>query len=53
MSIEVLRMTLLWCTVINYGIMTVWFLLFVFAHNFMLGVHGKWFRLSGEHFDTR
>ena len=31
MSSEVARNFLLWATVINYGIMTVWFLFFVFA----------------------
>jgi hypothetical protein len=28
MNIEAVRRVLLWCTVINYGILLVWFLLF-------------------------
>ena len=52
MSIEVTRTFLLWCTVINYGILSVWFLVFVFAHDFILRIHGRWFRLSSEQFDA-
>jgi hypothetical protein len=52
MSIEVTRSFLLWCTVINYGILLVWFLVFVFAHDSIQRIHGKWFRLSGEQFDA-
>jgi hypothetical protein len=52
MSIEVTRSFLLWCTVINYGILLVWFLVFVFAHDSIQRIHGRWFRLSGEQFDA-
>lgn len=52
MSIEVTRNFLLWCTVINYGILLVWFLVFVFAHDWILRIHGRWFRLSSEQFDA-
>jgi hypothetical protein len=30
----------------------VWFLVFVFAHDWILRIHGKWFRLSREQFDA-
>lgn len=52
MSIEVTRSFLLWCAVINYGILLVWFLVFVLAHDWLQRVHGRWFRLSQEQFDT-
>jgi Family of unknown function (DUF6868) len=29
MNIEAVRRVLLWCTVINYGILLVWFLVFM------------------------
>ena len=32
MTIEAVRRALLWCTVINYGILVVWFLVFLLAH---------------------
>jgi hypothetical protein len=43
MSIELTRSFLLWCTVINYGILLVWFLLFTLAHDWMRRFHGRWF----------
>jgi len=52
MSIEVVRNFFLWCTVINYGILLVWFLVFVFAREGIQRLHGRWFRLSGEQFDA-
>ena len=52
MSIEVMRNFLLWCTVINYGILVVWFLFFAFAHDWIQRIHGRWFRLSREQFDA-
>lgn len=51
MTIEVIRNLLLWCTVINYVVLVVWFLVFVFAHDLMLRIHGRWFHLSREQFD--
>jgi hypothetical protein len=52
MSIEVTRSFLLWCTVINYGILLVWFLVFALAHDEIQRLHGRWFRLSHEQFDA-
>jgi hypothetical protein len=52
MTITVTRNFLLWCTVINYVVLLVWFLVFVFAHDWMLRIHGKWFRLSRDQFDA-
>jgi hypothetical protein len=52
MSIEVARTFLLWCTVINYGVLMVWFLFFVYAHDWIRGLHGRWFRVPGDQFDA-
>jgi hypothetical protein len=52
MSIELTRQFLLWNTVVNYGILLVWFLLFVFAHDWVRHLHGRWFRLSDDRFDA-
>jgi uncharacterized protein DUF6868 len=51
MSIDVMRRVLLWCAVINYGILLVWFLFFILAHDSMYLLHSRWFRLSVEQFD--
>ena len=52
MSIEFSRQVLIWSTVINYGILVVWFLVYVLAHDWLRGLHGRWFHLSRERFDT-
>ena len=52
MNIEITRDVLLWCTVINYGVLLLWFLVFIFAHDWMHRFHGRWFRLTVEQFDA-
>ena len=52
MTIELTRKFLLWCTVIDYGILLAWFLVFVFAHDWIQRIHGRWFRLSSDQFDA-
>jgi hypothetical protein len=52
MTIELTRNFLASCTVINYGILLVWFLVFVFAHAWILHIHGRWFHLSRDQFDA-
>jgi hypothetical protein len=52
MTIELTRNFLLWCTVVNYGLLLWWFSFFVFAHDWMHRFHGKWFRLSRDRFDA-
>jgi len=52
MSIDVTRHLLLWCTIINYGILLVWFLFFTIGHDWIQRLHGRWFRLSNDQFDS-
>lgn len=52
MSVEFARNFLLWCAVINYGVLLVWFLFFMLAHDWMQRLHGRWFRISAEQFDA-
>lgn len=52
MTIEAIRNFLLWCTIINYGVLLVWFLVFVFGHEWIRCFHTRWFHLSNEQFDT-
>jgi len=51
MNIAVIRDALLWCAVINYGVLLVWFLFFILARDWIHQLHGHWFRLSREQFD--
>ena len=52
MSITMVRKTLLWCALINYGVLVLWFLVFLLAHDWMHGWHSQWFHLSGGQFDA-
>ena len=51
MNIETVRRALLWCTVINYGILLVWFFAFLLAHDWIYQFHSRWFNLSVDQFD--
>jgi hypothetical protein len=52
MSQETLRQFLLGCTLVNYALLLLWFLMFAFAKDWMRGQHGRWFRLSEEQFSA-
>lgn len=52
MSTEMVRAVLLWCAVMNYGLLLLWFLLFALAHDWMHRFHGRWFHLPVEQFDA-
>ncbi|TMA10713.1 MAG: hypothetical protein E6J89_09805 [Deltaproteobacteria bacterium] len=51
MSFESVRRALLWCALLNYGILVVWFLFFMLAHDWMYLFHSRWFHISVEQFD--
>ena len=52
MSIEQVREVLAWCTVINFGILIYWWLIFMLAHDFVYRLHSKWFKIPVEEFDS-
>ncbi len=52
MTIAILRDSLLWCAIVNYAILIVWFLGFTFAHGWLYRLHTRWFRLSENQFDA-
>jgi hypothetical protein len=41
-----------WCSLINIGILLLWFLFFSVAHDWVYRLHSKWFCLSRERFDA-
>ena len=43
---------LLYSLLINYGILIIWFVVFVFAKEWMKRLHGQWFKLSDQQFDA-
>jgi hypothetical protein len=52
MSLAVARSTLLWCTLINYGLLIVWMLLMAAPREGLYRLWGRWFPLSAEQFDA-
>ena len=52
MTVEIIRDILGWCSVINVGLLLWWLLIFTMAHDWIYKMHGKWFKLSVERFDT-
>ncbi len=52
MAVNEIKTLLLWCVGLNYAILTVWFGVFVFAHDWLYALHRRWFKLSGETFDA-
>ena len=52
MNVDIARSFFLWCTVINYAILMVWFLTIAFARAWLHRLHGRWFHLSDEPFDA-
>ena len=52
MTAEQIREFLGWCSVINIAILLYWWIVFTFARDFVYSLHGRWFKLTGETFDT-
>ncbi|MEO8042618.1 MAG: DUF6868 family protein [Acidobacteriota bacterium] len=52
MNMATLQTLLLWCTVINYVILIIWFAAFVLVHDAFFRLHSRWFSLSKEQFDA-
>jgi len=43
---------LLWCTILNYAVLLLWFVAFSVAHDWMFKLHGRWFHLTTGQFDS-
>ena len=51
MTTTTLANFLLWCAIVNYVILIVWFVAMLTARDAIYKLHTKWFRLSEEAFD--
>jgi hypothetical protein len=52
MNYPTLSDLLLWCAVLNYLVLLLWFAAFCLAHEWMFRLHGRWFRLTAAQFDS-
>jgi len=52
MTIELIRTFFGFCTVVNMGILLLWFAGFTFAHDWIYKIHEKWFKIPVEKYDT-
>ncbi|MCP3999659.1 MAG: hypothetical protein GY727_01980 [Gammaproteobacteria bacterium] len=52
MVIEIIAGILGWAAVLNYAVLIVWFLVFTLAHDWIYGMHHKWFKIPPESFDV-
>jgi len=52
MTASEIKEVLIWCLGINYGVMLIWFGVFVYAHDWMYRLHTRWFKLPVETFDA-
>ena len=51
MNIATARSVLLWCTLIDYGLLAFWGLLVLLPHHWLYRLGGRWYRISPEQFD--
>jgi hypothetical protein len=51
-NINEIKEFLLLCVILNYVLLLIWAGVFIFAHDWMYKMHGRWFRLSAETFDA-
>ena len=51
MEAQEIRKVLGWCSAINLGLLMLWFLVFVFARDFVFRIHTRRFKIAQERFD--
>jgi len=52
MTIETLTAFFMWCTIINFVLMCLTFLICLFAADWAYGIHSKWFPMPRETFNS-
>ena len=52
MAAHEIKNVLLWCVGLNYAFLIIWVGVFVFAHDWVYRLHGRWFKLTVEAFDA-
>ena len=52
MTTQELQEFLMWCSILNSGLLMSWFLIITMAGGWVHRIHGRWFNLSRERFDA-
>lgn len=52
MTLEQIRDMLMWCAVINMGILLYWALFLLMARDWVYRVHSRWIKVTEERFDA-
>jgi hypothetical protein len=52
MNIEMLRHFFAWCTVINFSILILWFVLHLAAHSQLTGLSRRFFSMNTDKYDS-
>ena len=52
MTLETVRDALMWCFLINMGLLLWWAAFLTLAHDWVYRMHSKWFKLPVEKFDA-
>ena len=52
MDMQLLQQVLGWSLALNYLILLIWFLVFIYARTWMKSLHGRWFNLNDQTFDA-
>ena len=52
MTAETMRAILGWCSIINMGILLLWFFAIAVLHDWVYRIHSKWFKIPVETFDA-
>ena len=48
LTIEVLKKFFLWMTIINFGLLSFYFIFFLLCRGFIYRLHGAWFKMTEE-----
>ena len=51
-TLELIRAFLGWAAIFNLMLLFIWAGLFIYARDWMVKLHGRWFKLSPEVFDA-
>lgn len=49
--LETVRGVLGWCTLLNWGVLLLWWMTLIFAREGLRALHGQWFSIAPDRFD--